>query len=674
MSYAFQGRTLEKVGVIGSGQIGPDIALHFAKVLSPSQTPVVVVDVSEDALASGEKKLHKKVERGQKSGAFKQEQADAIKAGVRFTSDYEALRGASLVVEAATEDVGIKGKIFTQLEGLCPADAILCSNSSHLEPEVIFAPVERKQRTCVVHYFFPAERNRALEVVPGADTDPALTAWLLAFYEAIGKVPVPVKSRYGYAVDPIFEGLLLTSALLVEEGVATSKEVDAVAQRVLGLGVGPFTAHNLTGGNPITAHGLAQLHEKVSPWFRVPDSLRERVERGEDWEVPARGEEVSVGPKTAQAVGDALRATYYGLVCEALDAGLATLADLETVLEIALVIDAPFASMNSLGTRRALELVRAFAAKHPGFPVAKCLVAQGEADRPWEIPYVLREDRDGVAVLTIRRPKVLNALNADVFAQLAAHAEAIEADDDVVGAVLTGHGTKAFVSGADVGFLAGIETPEQGIETSRRSQAAVGKIAALSKPTVAALNGLAFGGGLELALCCDAILARKGLRVLAGQPEPNLGIIPGAGGTQRLPRRIGIEAAARMLRTGKPISSAEAAKLGLVREEVDGDVVAAAIDLVRRAAAGEARLEPVPEGPLDDVPDALPEVDLGHLSRAVDAIIVRAILEGARKPLAEGLDLEAQLFGEVVRLEDMRIGIETFLNKGPRAKAPFVHH
>jgi enoyl-CoA hydratase/3-hydroxyacyl-CoA dehydrogenase len=674
MSYAFRGRTLEKVGVIGSGQIGPDIALHFAKVLAPSGTPVVVVDVSDDALKSGEAKLHKKVDRGVKSKAFKPEQGDAIKAGVTFTSDYDALQGASLIVEAATENVAIKGKIFTQLAELCASDAILCSNSSHLEPEAIFEPLADKSRTAVVHYFFPAERNRALEVVPGAETADDVTAWLLAFYEAIGKVPVRIKSRYGYAVDPVFEGLLQTSALLFEAGVAGSKEIDTVAMEVLGLGVGPFTAHNLTGGNPITAHGLSELHGKVSPWFQPPKSLLELVEKGEGWETPARGETVEVAAEAKAKIADALRATYFGLVCEALDAGLASVADLEMILEIALVLDPPFAAMNALGTGKALELVRAFAAEHEGFPVPKCLVEVGEAGRDWEIPYVQRQDQGGVAVLTIRRPKVLNALNQQVFAQLGALAEAVDGDDSLVGAVITGFGTKAFVSGADVGFLAAIETPQQGIDTSLESQAGVNKVAAAKKPIVCAMNGLAFGGGLELAMACDARVCVEGLRVLAGQPEPNLGILPGAGGTQRLPRLVGFEHAGRMLRTGKPISGAEAVEIGLVREEVARDgLVARAAELVRQAAKGEVTLEPIAEGPLSDVPEALPEVDLGHLSTAVDAVIVRAILEGAQKSLADGLRHEAELFGDVVKLKDMRIGIENFLQNGPRSKAEFVH-
>ena len=673
MGYQFGGRTLTRVGVVGCGQIGPDIALHFSKVLASSGTTVVVVDVSDAALEAGRAKLTRKVEKGVASGAFKPAQAEQIVGNVSFTSDYEALAGASFVLEAATEDIALKRRIFTRLEDLCGADTLLCSNSSHLEPEAIFEPLARPERTAVVHYFFPAERNRVVEVVPGANSSPETTRFLLGFYEAIGKVPIRVGSRYGYAIDPVFEGLLQTAALLAEAGVASTKEIDAVATSALGLGVGPFTAHNLTGGNPITAHGLANLHEKVSPWFNPPASLLEKVDNGEAWEVPARGEKLDIPSDRAARVAEALEATFHGLCCEVVDAGISNVADLEMAVEMALVIDAPFAAMNRRGTAATLSLVRAFANEHPGFPVARCLEELGARDRPWEIPYVQRDDRQGVAVLTIRRPKVLNALNAEVFAQLEAHIEAIERDESIEGAVITGFGNKAFVSGADVGFLARIETPEQGVATCLESQRPLNRIAALEKPVVCAMNGLAFGGGNELAMACHARLCRKGLRVLAGQPEPNLGIIPGAGGTQRLPRLVGFEHAAKILRLGKPISSAEAVEIGLVRAEIEGELLDAACDLVRSVASGKETLEPMAKGPLSEAPDSLEPIDLGHLSRAVDALLCRAILEGARLTLADGLRREAELFGEVVKTTDMGIGIENFLNNGPRKKAAFIH-
>ena len=673
MSYTHKGRTLGKVAVIGSGQIGPDIALYFTKVLSPFGVRTVVVDVADEALAQGRAKLEKKIARGVKSGAFSEEQQARMLEHVEFTSDYETIRGADFVVEAATEDEGLKGRIFAQVEGLVDEHAILASNSSHLEPEVIFKDAAHPSRTCVIHYFFPAERNLVVEVVSGEKSDPDMIAWLLSFYEDVGKAPIEVKSRYGYALDPVFEGLFLASLRLADAGVATTKQIDAVATKALGMTVGSFTAMNLTGGNPITAVGLDKYTSKINGWYSTPESLKARVLSGEPWETPARGETVEVDDAVRQRITDALQGAYFGIVGEIVDAGLIDVSDFDMALELALDMRPAFRFMNEIGTRKALELVRAYAEQNDGFPVPRCLTELGEKNAPFTVRTISRRDHDGVAVLKIRRPKVLNALNQAVFDEIRVIAAELKNDASINAVVLTGFGKKAFVSGADVNFLAGIETAEEGAATSADSQGAIDALAAMGKPIVCAMNGLAFGGGNEIAMACTMRVARKGLKPLAAQPEVNLGIIPGAGGTQRLPRIIGIEAAAGLMRTGRPISSADALELGLITEEVDGDLVGRAVELARGLADGSVTAPAMETGPMSDVPSALPDVDIRHLSKKIDEILCRAILDGAKMNLADGIALEARLFGEVCATRDKRIGVENFLKNGPRAKAEFVH-
>ena len=150
MSFTHRGRTLNKIAVIGSGQIGPDIALFFTKVFSPLGVQTVVVDVSEEALERGHQKLAKKIAKGVETGAFSEEQQATMLSGVQFTNDYDVVRGADFVVEAASEDKSLKGRIFDQIESLVSADAILTSNSSHLEPEVIFGNANQKDRCLMV--------------------------------------------------------------------------------------------------------------------------------------------------------------------------------------------------------------------------------------------------------------------------------------------------------------------------------------------------------------------------------------------------------------------------------------------------------------------------------------------------------------------------------------------
>ncbi|MBI2920773.1 MAG: 3-hydroxyacyl-CoA dehydrogenase/enoyl-CoA hydratase family protein [Planctomycetes bacterium] len=663
--------SIRKIGVIGSGQIGPDIALYFSKVFHDRKVPVVVVDIRKEALDAGCEKTKKKLAKGVESGAFRQNEVDSMLANLSWTTDYGALAGADLVVEAATEDLNIKRRIFETLERSCPPTAILASNSSHLEPEVIFEKAQDPSRCLVIHYFFPAERNIIVEVVPGRNTSKATSETCMKLYESIGKVPLKVGSRYGYAIDPVFEGLFLGAARLAEQGAASTKQIDAIARSVLGLGVGPFTAMNLTGGNPITAIGLKHYHEKIGPWFGVPKILEARLAEGKPWDVPGRGENVTWTEDQMRAVSDALRGCFFGLVTEILDAGVAGTGDLELGVETALAMNAPFAMMNALGVPAALELVQAYAAKNPGFKVPGVLKKQAASGKPWEIPVVLREDREGVAVLTFRRPKVLNALNGDVMKQLSAHLEAVRADAKVRGIVLTGYGSKAFVSGADINELAALKTPQQATGHALSWQQVANAVEDFGKPVVCAYNGLAFGGGNELAMACHARVARKGLAVLFAQPEVRLGIIPGMGGTQRLPRIVGLFNAWAPLRTGAPVSGARAKEWGLLLEECE-DPLARAVEIVNEAASGKRKLEPIARGPID-VPAGLPETDLGHLSRKIDEMLRRAITEGAAKPLEEGLKHEARLFGDCLKTEDMRVGMENFLKNGPKANAAFVH-
>ena len=310
MAFEVFGRSVDRVAVIGSGQIGPDIALHFSKVLAAHGVQIVVVDVSQEALDRGQEKLKKKIDRGVQTGAFSEELGQSIAGHVSFTSDYAAIRGSALVVEAATENLEIKCKIFKEVEAIVDASTLLTSNSSHLEPERVFGSLKHPERCLITHYFFPAERNPALEIVPGKSTSEEVTRFAMKFYEAIGKVPVRVTSRYGFAVDPIFEGLFLAALLLVDEGFGTVKEVDQIARKTLGQGVGPFTAMNLAGGNPITNSGMPQYHESVHKWFHSPESLQKAAESNSVWPTAERGEVLDVEPGKAQLIRDRMLGAY----------------------------------------------------------------------------------------------------------------------------------------------------------------------------------------------------------------------------------------------------------------------------------------------------------------------------------------------------------------------------
>jgi len=672
MAFTMFGRTIRKIGVIGSGNIGPDIALHFSQNLYSYGVPVVVVDILQAALDSGSKKAESKVNKTVEKKIYKKEEGEAIFRNILFTTDYGKLSDADLVIEAAFERSDVKHKIFAQLEETCPKTAILASNSSHIPPEEIFPNVKDKTRCLVLHYFFPAERNILLEIVPMKETDSALVEYSMKLYEFIGKAPIMVKSRFGFAINPFFEGNFLAGVLMAEKGLGTVKQIDTIIQKTLGMGVGPFTGHNLTGGNPLTQHGLSIYTSIIMPWFRSPKLLDDYVKTGKSWETPARGETVEYSQDVYEAVSSRVMGAFFGIACEIVESGISNIGDVDLGIDVGLVMNPPFQMMNNIGIEKSLELVEAYAKENPGFKVTEMHKKQAASGKPWTIPVVIREDKGDIANVKIRRPKVLNALNQAVLDQLAEIFTDIKKDPKIKGAVLTGFGTRSFVAGADIGMLAALKTPEEANTKSLQDKAVLNLIENLGKPVVCAMNGLAFGGGNELAMVCTSRVAAKGQKVFVAQPEPKLGIIPGAGGTQRLPRLVGIENAWSILRNGNPISSARAKEIGLIQEEVEGDLMVAAIDLLKKILSGTVRVPPILKDPIP-VPSKLPEVDIGPLSRKIDSLLQKAILEGAKMNLGEGLKLESKVFGECLLTEDMKIGMDTFLKQGPKVNAPFVH-
>lgn len=244
--------------------------------------------------------------------------------------------------------------------------------------------------------------------------------------------------------------------------------------------------------------------------------------------------------------------------------------------------------------------------------------------------------RDGVAFVTINRPDKLNALNDQVMAELADAAGRIATDDGIKGAILTGAGPKAFVAGADIGDLAR-QGPFDGKARAMRGQAALRRLETCGKPIIAAINGFALGGGCELAMACHIRIASDTAKF--GQPEVKLGIAPGYGGTQRLPRLVGKGAALQLILTGEMIDAPEAYRIGLVNRVVPaGDLLAESEKMLRGILA---------MGPL-----------------AV-RLALEAVDQGLEMTLEEGLLLEANHFGLLAATQDTKEGLTAFLEKRP---------
>jgi enoyl-CoA hydratase len=239
-----------------------------------------------------------------------------------------------------------------------------------------------------------------------------------------------------------------------------------------------------------------------------------------------------------------------------------------------------------------------------------------------------------VAIITVDRPKVLNALNAQTVGEIGQAFEQARDDESVRAVIVTGGGEKAFVAGADIAELAKM-TPITGKATAERGQFILSFIERFPKPVIAAINGFALGGGCELALACHIRIASEKAQI--GLPEVTLGIIPGYGGTQRMARLLGKAKALELICTGDRVNAAEAERIGLVNKVVPPEQL--------MAAAEEMARKIMTRGPL-----------------AIRAAI-EAVMSGSEMPFQEGQFLEATLFGLLCSSEDTREGMNAFLEK-----------
>ncbi len=383
MAYQFNTLNITKISVIGAGQIGPDIALHFAKSLYLSGVNTVVLDISPEALGKAKVKIHKKILKEVEKGSLKNEEAERLLASIEFSPDYEQIRDSQIILEAATEDENIKDRIFLQVEKLTDDNCIYLSNSSHMRPEVIFKNIKNKLRCLVAHYFFPADKNPVVEIVPSENTNTALVDLLLGFYTSIGKSPIVVKSSYGYAVDPIFEGLCQTAILCLENGLGTEKQIDKVACETLGLGVGPFTALNFTGGNPIAAHGLDEMGKQLMAWFKTPQLLHDAVLNKTSWNIAGRDELVEVPDALQETLRVEFLGAYFALCSYIIDLGISHVADLDNACKLSLVVKPPFTFMNEMGILKSKEWVEQFCLRHSDFKLPKSISIAAEQGK-WD--------------------------------------------------------------------------------------------------------------------------------------------------------------------------------------------------------------------------------------------------------------------------------------------------
>jgi enoyl-CoA hydratase/3-hydroxyacyl-CoA dehydrogenase len=546
---------IRRVAVIGAGNMGSGIAQACAQ----SGFPVVLHDVKEELVKKGLGRVSDQLAKRVEKGKLDREESRAILGRIRATTSLaEAAREADLVIEAVFEDQKVKEEVFRELDKASPGHALLATNTSSLSVNQLARVTNRPERFGGLHFFNPAAANVLVEVIRGDATSDDTFAGLLAFARRLGKGPIVTKDRPGFAVNRFFVPFLNEAVRLHEEGL-TQATIDAAAKEAFAIGMGPFELMNFTG-IPIAYHAQVSLAQ-LGPFYQPAASLQRQVDSGQLWKLEGPVEEGKL-----QAVRERLLGVCFGIACHLVEEGVASLGDTDKGAATGLRWQAgPFAMMNALGPKESLRLVEGVHRKYgDGFRVPAALQEHAQRGQPWHIPRVRVERRGSVALVTIDRPEALNALNREVLRDLGEAVDTVARDDAVHVMVLTGEG-RAFISGADIGVMAQV-SPLESREYTKLGHKVARKLERLEKPVIAAINGFAFGGGLELALACDILLASD--RAQFGLPEVTLGIHPGFGGTQRLPRIIGRQKAKELIFTGERFSADRAEALGLVSRVV----------------------------------------------------------------------------------------------------------
>jgi enoyl-CoA hydratase/3-hydroxyacyl-CoA dehydrogenase len=615
---------IRKVGVVGCGLMGAGIA----QVAAQAGYDTIVRELNEGLLEKGLGHISAFLDKGVARKKLTQAKRDATWGRISGTTDLADLADCDLVIEAIFEDLAVKQELFRTLDGICHAGTILASNTSSLSIAEMAAATSRPDKVAGLHYFFPSVINQLLEIVVAERTSPEVMEALLTFARATGKVPIVVKDAPGFAVNRFFVPWLNEAARMWGEGLANIPTIDEAARETFRIGMGPFALMNATG-IPIAYHSSRSLGLALGKFYAPAAALVTQFEAGQPWDLEGKVDEAAKA-----AVGERLLGVTFGVAAQLVEEGVASAKDTDQGALVGLRwARGPFGMMNSLGLDRALELVEQLAAHHDAFAVPELLRRQATAGQAWTLRDVKLEVAGAIATITMNRPEAMNALNEKVLRELKGAIARVRDDPSVRVVIITGEGP-AFVAGADIRAMVAMSLIEAR-EYTRFSHGVLKDIEGLEKPVIAAINGFALGGGLELALACDIRLASTEARM--GYPEVGLGVFPGFGGTQRTTRLIGKGRACELIFTGDPIGAEEAASIGLVNRVVPPQQLMAE---ARRLAKRIARQGPIAVG------------------RAKTAIN-QALQSGLDAGLAFELEAVAQTFGT----KDLAEGMTAFLER-----------
>jgi len=656
-----------RAAVVGAGTMGGQIA----QTIAAAGIPVVLKDIDEQLVQAGVEEarnvtrgqLDKLVQREKLTAEQAQAQLEEVLARISGTVTYEGFGEVDFVVEAVPERMEIKQDVFAQLDAAVPGHAILASNTSSLSITEIADATLRPDKVIGFHYFYPASVMPLIEIVEGEETSAETTTAAVTFAQAIRKQPITCGEVPGFVVNRILNSGTSEVWREQERQGLSIKAIDEGMGAAGVIPVGPYRLVDLLGLDTVL-HVAEHLQRSYGEErFYVPRGMQKLVSEGKlgaksggegfyspDGSANLDGEGA---PDVAELV-ELLSLKTLIEACLVLEEGVATHRDIDFGLMAGAGLDPrrgllpPFMKADVDGLDAILERLESAQERHgerfAAPTILRRLVAQGrlgqrsgqgfypypqpDQDQPSET--VKLETRgDGVAIAWLANGQ-MNSISPQVIADL----EQVWRGANEAGVralVIASSNPFLFSAGADIKSFTTLDesSGEQLVDTAHGLFSELGRGGVA---TIAAVNGLAFGGGCELAMACDVRIAARA--ALFGQPEIKLGIIPGFGGTQRLPRLVGTSKALEMNLIGDPILAEEAFELGLANRVVDDhELLDTALAWARRLAA--------------QAPLALAQIK--RVSGAGD--------------LDEGLAEEKRAFAAAFTSADAREGIAAFLGK-----------
>jgi len=643
----------DEVAVIGAGTIGPDIGYYLKSAMPDCR--LFLLDVVEEPLKKAEQRIIGYTEKAVAKKKMKPEKAAVVKDNIVYTTDYEQIKNCKLVIEAATEDIPLKQKIFDLIENIVSNETIITSNTSSIPADRLFSNMKNPARTSVTHFFAPAWRSLPVEVISWDGGSREVLDYLFWFFAATGKAPIITDNAICFVLDRIFDNWCNEAAYLLQ--VATASQIEKVAEEF--VFAGPFFVLNMANGNPIIIETNTLQMEEGAHY--QPASILGSVNR---WLTHRPGSPVDVGKDLKNTIRDRLLGILFSQSFDIIDRGIGTASDLNFGCQVALGFKkGPLDLMRELGDKEVNRIMEKFQKERPGFPQAVKPVGDYQAFNR----FILVDDRNGVKIITIRRPQAMNALNDELTDEVLGVLKKFADDPEVKGFIITGYGTAAFSAGADIGkFPSMLGDPDASAQYARDCARVQTFMDRMDKPVVAALNGLAMGGGLEVAIRCHSIVAMQ--NAILQFPEITLGILPGIGGCV-VPYRKWPQGASLfhdMICFGKPLNAREAAEFGMITRLVDNhqDLIQAAIDEVNNL---QGKVAGIPEGRVDIPELVIPDQPLAgkqNLSREAVTITARTIQKGAAtEDLGEALEVGYRGFGEIACSEAANEGISAFLER-----------